>query len=365
MDLSVVVPTLNGRDRLAACLDALAAHAPEAEVIVANGPSADGTTGMVRDRDDVDVLVEISDRTVNVARNAGIEVATGDIVALVDYDNRIGEGWLDAVRAGLDDADVVTGPVTPIEPEQGGRDGEASANGERIVRDDEHDDERDDEHDDERDDEHDDERDDEHDDERDDEHDDERDGPERRTIAGTEVTYFEGGNVAFRREALRDLDGFDEYLRTGGARDAAHRLAQMGRTVAWREDLAVTKALPSPTAADGGRTAREWGWKYRALAYRLLKNYGVRPTVVARAGTHAATDAFGAAGDVIRGESTPSRWVATGRDVLVGLAGGSSDGLVARSRDRSPARNPNGISKRADRAVAKYDRREPKRGTEE
>ena len=333
MDLSVVVPTLNGRDRLAACLDALAAHAPEAEVIVANGPSADGTTGMVRDRDDVDVLVEISDRTVNVARNAGIEVATGDIVALVDYDNRIGEGWLDAVRAGLDDADVVTGPVTPIEPEQGGRDGEASANGERIVRDDEHDDER--------------------------------DGPERRTIAGTEVTYFEGGNVAFRREALRDLDGFDEYLRTGGARDAAHRLAQMGRTVAWREDLAVTKALPSPTAADCGRTAREWGWKYRALAYRLLKNYGVRPTVVARAGTHAATDAFGAAGDVIRGESTPSRWVATGRDVLVGLAGGSSDGLVARSRDRSPARNPNGISKRADRAVAKYDRREPKRGTEE
>ncbi|WP_128904337.1 glycosyltransferase [Halorubrum amylolyticum] len=317
MDLSVVVPTLNGRDRLAACLDALAAHAPEAEVIVANGPSADGTTGMVRDRDDVDVLVEISDRTVNVARNAGIEVATGDAVALVDYDNRIAEGWLDAVRAGLDDADAVTGPVTPIEPEHAADDSETDT-------------ESDDEP---------------------------RDGPERRAIAGTEVTYFEGGNVAFRREALRDLDGFDEYLHTGGARDAAHRLAQMGRAVTWREGMSVAKALPSPTAADGGRSAREWGWKYRALAYRLLKNYGVRPSVVARAGTHAATDALGAAGDVLRGESTPSRWVATGRDVLLGLAGGSSDGLVARSRDRSPARNPNGISKRADRAVAKYDRR--------
>ena len=323
MNLSVVVPTLNGRDRLAACLDALAAHAPGAEVIVANGPSADGTTGMVRDRDDVDVLVEISDRTVNVARNAGIEVATGDAVALVDYDNRIEEGWLGAVRAGLDDAAAVTGPVTPIEPEGGDtesdavalNDGEEGRGGER------------------------------------------RDDPERRTIAGTEVTYFEGGNVAFRRDALRDLDGFDEYLRTGGARDAAHRLAQMERTVEWRDGLSVTKELPSPTAADGGRSAREWGWKYRALAYRLLKNYGVRPTVLARAGTHAATDAFDAAGDVVRGESTPSRWVATGRDVLLGLAGGSSDGLVARSRDRSPARNPNGISTRADRAVAKYDRR--------
>jgi glycosyltransferase involved in cell wall biosynthesis len=333
MELSVVVPTLNGRDRLAACLDALAAHAPEAEVIVANGPSADGTTGMVRDRDDVDVLVEISDRTVNVARNAGIEVATGDAVALVDYDNRIEEGWLDAVRAGLADADAVTGPVTPIEPEEGrGDGGRVDDEGGRGGDDDRRGD------------------------------DGSRDGPERRSLAGTEVTFFEGGNVVLRREALRDLDGFGEYLNTGGARDAAHRLAQMGRTVAWREDMAVAKELPSPTAADGGRSAREWGWKYRALAYRLLKNYGVRPSVIARAGTHAATDAFGAAGDVLRGESTPSRWAATGRDVTLGLAGGSSDGLVARSRDRSPARNPNGISKRADRAVAKYDRRGSERG---
>ncbi|MDZ5812162.1 glycosyltransferase family 2 protein [Halorubrum sp. AD140] len=319
MDLSVVVPTLNGRDRLAACLDALAAHAPDAEVIVANGPSADGTTGMVRDRDDVDVLVEISDRTVNVARNAGIEVATGDAVALVDYDNRIGERWLDAVRSGLDEADVVTGPVTPVEPcrEPGDVGGDPETDAATT----------------------------------------DTDGPERRTIAGRDVTYFEGGNVVFRRETLRDLDGFDEYLHTGGARDVAHRLARMDHGVAWRDDLAVTKELPSPTAADGGRSAREWGWKYRSLAYRLLKNYGIRPTVVARAGSHAATDAVGAAGDVVRGELTPSRWAATGRDVLVGLAGGSSDGLVARSRDRSPARNPNGISARADRAVARYDRR--------
>src|SRR6056297_2751353 len=110
MDLSVVVPTLNGRDRLAGCLDALAAHAPEAEVIVANGPSADGTTGMVRDRDDVDVLVEISARCVNVARNAGIQVADGDAIALLGYDLEVEDGWADAVREGLTDADAVTGP---------------------------------------------------------------------------------------------------------------------------------------------------------------------------------------------------------------------------------------------------------------
>ena len=325
MDLSVVVPTLNGRDRLAACLDALAADAPDAEVIVVNGPSADGTTGMVRDRDDVDVLVEISDRTVNVARNAGIEVAAGDAVALVDYDNRIEPGWRDAVADGLDAAPVVSGPVTPI-PRSGADSGDAAATDDASV---------------------------------DDPSEPARDPtePERNRIAGRDVTYFEGGNVAFRRDALRELDGFDEYLRVGGARDAAHRLAHMDREVAWRPAMAARKELPTPTAADGGRSAHEWGWKYRGLAYRLLKNYGVRPTALLRTGSHAVGDALGAAKDVVRGESTPSRWAATGRDVLVGLTGGASDGLVARRRDRSPARNPNGVSTRADRAVAKYDRR--------
>ncbi|WP_424014413.1 glycosyltransferase family 2 protein [Halorubrum xinjiangense] len=322
MDLSVVVPTLNGRDRLAACLDALAATAPDAEVIVVNGPSADGTTGMVRDRDDVDVLVEISDRTVNVARNAGIEVATGDAVALVDYDNRIEPGWRDAVADGLDAAPVVSGPVTPIPPSEADEKEESD-----LVELKETDADRD------------------------------PTEPERNRIAGRDVTYFQSGNVAFRRDALRDLDGFDEYLRVGGARDAAHRLARMDREVAWRPAMAARKELPTPTAADGGRSAHEWGWKYRGLAYRLLKNYGVRPTVLLRTGSHAVGDALGAAKDVISGESTPTRWAATGRDVLVGLTGGSSDGFVARRRDRSPARNPNGISTRADRAVAKYDRR--------
>ena len=323
MDLSVVVPTLNGRDRLAACLDALAANAPDAEVIVVNGPSADGTTGMVRDRDDVDVLVEISDRTVNVARNAGVEVATGDAVALVDYDNRIEPGWRDAVADGLDAAPVVSGPVTAIPPsetDEGEESQTAEAEEGKTAEGG-------------------------------------KSEPERSQIAGYDVTYFESGNVAFRRDALRDLDGFDEYLRVGGARDAAHRLARMDREVAWRPAMAARKELPTPTAADGGRSAHEWGWKYRGLAYRLLKNYGVRPTVLLRTGSHAVGDALAAAKDVVRGESTPSRWAATGRDVMVGLTGGTSDGIVARRRDRSPARNPNGISTRADRAVAKYDRR--------
>ena len=84
MQLSVVVPTLDSREQLARTLDALGEHVPAAEVVVVNGPSTDGTTGMVRDRADVDVLVEVADRTVAPARNAGIDHASGDVVALVD-----------------------------------------------------------------------------------------------------------------------------------------------------------------------------------------------------------------------------------------------------------------------------------------
>jgi glycosyltransferase involved in cell wall biosynthesis len=305
MTLSVVVPTLNGRDQLAAGLDALAAHAPDAEVIVVNGPSADGTTGMVRNRDDVDVLVEISDRTVNVARNAGIEVASGDRIALVDYDNRVGPSWLEGVRSGLERGDVVTGPVCRSLP--AGRTAERS---------------------------------------------------ERRRIAGREVAYFAGGNVAFRASVLYDLDGFDEHLPTGGSRDLAHRLATHDHELVWEPEATVRHEPGEPAAADGGEPDHDWRWKYRALAYRLAKNYGLRPTVLRRIGSHAVGDATSVARDVLSGEATPSGWVGNGRDVVAGTASGFGEGMAARARDRSPKRNPNGISKRADRAVAKYDWRE-------
>ncbi|MFB6127617.1 MAG: glycosyltransferase family 2 protein [Halolamina sp.] len=298
MSISVVVPTLNGRDRLAASLDALAANAPDAEVVVVNGPSADGTTGMVRDRDDVDVLVEVSDRCLNVARNAGIDAAGGDVIALVGDDYRVEPEWADAVVEAVEDASVVTGPTHQTV--------RAGVTTESV---------------------------------------------ERRTIAGRDVVYVDGDNVAFRRETVEALDGFDEYLETGGARDASHRLAGMDADVTWASEMCVRGEYE----ADGGSRRRDWGWRYRALGYRLVKNYGLRPTVVRRVAGHAVDDGFDAAVDVVRRRSKPTAWFGNGRDVLGGIATGVSDGLVARARDRSDSRNPHGLSKRADRAVARYD----------
>lgn len=299
MDVSVVVPTLNDREELGGCLDALAAVGPD-ETVVVNGPSTDGTSGMVRDRDDVDVLVETDDRNVNVARNAGLDRARGDAIAFVNPRVAVEDTWLEAVTETLADALAATGPT-----HEQLRAGVAT------------------------------------------------DTLESRTIRGRTVTYFNGGNAAFRREVLDAIDGFDEYLEVGGARDAAHRLAGLGYEVAWSSSMCVS----SEAAADGGTTERDWRERYRSLAYRLAKNYGFHPTVPYRTARHAVADATSALRDVARGEARPTSWFGNGRDVFVGSALGFKDGVRARLADRTPRRNPNGWSSRHDRAVAVYDRR--------
>jgi len=299
MDVSVVVPTLNGREELAGCLDALTEHVPDAEVIVVNGPSADGTTGMVCDRDDVSLLIEIADRSVTVARNAGIDRATGDVIALVHQSLSVESGWAEAVKSGLSGAArAITGPT-----HQQLRAGMTTET------------------------------------------------EETRTIAGREVTYFNPGNVAFDADVLEALDGFDEYLNVGSARDFAHRMAARDYGVDWSTEMCVSREFE----ADGGITETDWNWKYRSLAYRLVKNYNLRPTVLWRILSHAGGDAKDALLDVVRGETTPSQWLGNGQDVFGGVGSGIIDGLRSRVTDRTPRRNPNGRSVRADRAVTVYD----------
>jgi glycosyltransferase involved in cell wall biosynthesis len=297
MDLSVVVPTLNGREKLVSCLDSLAEHAPGVEVIVVNGPSTDGTSGMVRDRDDVDVLVEVADRNVNVARNAGIETATGDVIALVGHDLVIEPGWVEAIAAALESgASVATGP-THLTMQVG------------MTTDEE----------------------------------------ETRAVAGREVTFFNGDNVAFTRKAIEAVDGFDEWPETGGARDCSHRIAGLGGTVAWNGDMCVRGEF----GADGGTA--DWSGTYRALTYRLLKNYGVRPAVVGCLLERAFGDAGVGTRSLLAGETPVSTWFGGVRSTVVGVAAGTKDGLRARLANQTPARNPHGISARDDRAVEVND----------
>jgi len=177
---------------------------------------------------------------------------------------------------------------------------------------------------------------------------------ESRRIRGRRITYFNGGNVAFTRELATEIDGFDEYLDTGGARDAAHRIAGVGAEMTWSTEMCVSREA---AAADGGTTERDWRPRYRSLAYRLAKNYGLHPTVPFRTAKHAVVDAAGALRDVVRGKAKPTAWVGNGRDVTFGSVRGYLEGLRARYTDRAPKRNPRGLSARTDRAVTVHDRR--------
>lgn len=131
----------------------------------------------------------------------------------------------------------------------------------------------------------------------------------------------------------------------------AHRLAGLGRSVEWDRDMAVVR----DEALDGGVPETEWDWKYRSLAYRLVKNYGPRPTILGRLAAHAGRDAIDELRRVLGGEASPSRWLGTGRTVLTNLAVGSKDGLAARRADEAPRRNPRGVSARAEPAVRVRD----------
>ncbi|RQG88935.1 glycosyltransferase family 2 protein [Natrarchaeobius halalkaliphilus] len=298
MVLSVVVSTLNDREQLLSCLDALTERTPpRTEVIVVNGPSSDGTTGVVRERTDVDVLVEISERSPNVSRNAGLEAATGDIVAFLDGACTVEPGWYDAIERSLEtEVDIVSGPIT----------------GRKTTVD---------------------------------------DLGHTRTVAGRSVTPFDADNVAFDRTVLDALDGFDEYLDVGGDRDCAHRVAGLGFEVDWCGEMAVRSEIE----ADGGTTQSEWGSAYRSLSYRLAKNYGPRPTVLIRTVASAVRDGVFGVRRIFSGDVTPTGWVSDGIEVLTNVACGARDGLRARYADRSARRNPNGISVRHDRAVRLYD----------
>lgn len=301
----MIVPTLNSRHQLAGCLDALGANAPDLEVVVVNGPSTDGTSGLVRSHTAVDQLVEVAERNLNCARNAGIQATTADAVCFVGQDSEVEENWAEAVRERLaDGAGVVTGPVH--RPVTGGVTTETV---------------------------------------------------EEETICGRTVRYFDGGNVGFHRSVLDELDGFDEYLDTGAARDAAHRLAGLGHEIIWDPDISVIRTEGDDVE---DRTARgqadALGLKYRSMSYRAVKNYGIRPAILIDLARHMGRDGYENLRAVFSGDVKPTQWFGDGRRAFENILIGIRDGRDARRRDTTSRRNPNGLSMRDDRAVALYDR---------
>ncbi len=116
-DVSVVMPTFNRRDLLAAALDGIEALTPgPAEVVVVSDGSTDGTDELVRARGVT--LLHTDHRGPGAARNEGWRSCTGDVVAFLDDDCVPAPSWLDELVQPFADASVglVQGRTLPAGP---------------------------------------------------------------------------------------------------------------------------------------------------------------------------------------------------------------------------------------------------------
>ncbi len=95
--VSVIIPSHNTAALLAECIESLPA---DAEVIVADNASTDGTVAMLRQRFPRVQIVELPEnRGYGAACNAGARLATGEFLLFLNSDTRVEPGTLDVIAA--------------------------------------------------------------------------------------------------------------------------------------------------------------------------------------------------------------------------------------------------------------------------
>lgn len=169
--ITVVVCTYNGSATLRECLDGMARlRYPNFEVIVIDDGSTDDSHVIARAYDVR--LVRTENRGLSRARNLGMELATGEIIAYTDDDAYPDPDWLYYLAHGFLTTSfaAIGGPNLP--PAGDGIVAEAVANAPG--------------------------------------------GPTHVLLSDREAEHIPGCNMAFRTEQLRMLGGFDPQFRTAG-----------------------------------------------------------------------------------------------------------------------------------------------------
>ena len=103
--LSVIIPHFNQPDLLDRCLTALMPQARGAEVIVVDNGSTTMPEAVVARHPGVRLARETTQGP-GPARNHGVALSSGDLLAFLDADCVADPGWIAAIRTGLADPAV-------------------------------------------------------------------------------------------------------------------------------------------------------------------------------------------------------------------------------------------------------------------
>ena len=194
--VSVVVCAFDAAATIDACLGSLERLTyPDVEVIVVNDGSRDGTGDIARRRSGVRVL-DVPNGGLSAARNVGLAAATGEIVAYTDADVRVDPDWLSYLVQPLLTSDVVGvgGPnvVPPDDPWVAQCVARAPG------------------------------------------------GPIHVMLDDRIAEHVPGCNMAFRRDALLEADGFNPvYVRAGDDVDICWRLQARKREIGFAPSALV------------------------------------------------------------------------------------------------------------------------------
>jgi rSAM/selenodomain-associated transferase 2 len=106
MQFSIIVPVFNEAPLIQPFLRHLCERAPDAEIIVADGGSSDGTADLASGFCD---QVVVSERNRAMQMNAGARAAHGEILWFVHVDAEVPQGCLDEIGRIMDNPSVVGG----------------------------------------------------------------------------------------------------------------------------------------------------------------------------------------------------------------------------------------------------------------
>lgn len=188
--VSVVVCAYNAEPTMAACLSSLQQlRYPAYEVVVVDDGSRDAT-GAIADRYEGVHVVHQENRGLSAARNVGIAASTGEIVAFTDSDCVVDPDWLYYLVATFLESGrpAVGGPNLPPPEDSRVAACVAASPG----------------------------------------------GPLQVLLDDAEAEHVPGCNMAFRREALEEIGGFDPIFRAAGDDvDVCWRLQDHGHRIGW------------------------------------------------------------------------------------------------------------------------------------